>query len=74
MGDVHAGNTGEMKSFECHLGGRLTYALSGEGADCLSGFDDASIYLFYVDVEEKFELEVSYAVECVFYVLLVTFV
>jgi len=74
LGDVHAGNTGKMESFECHLGGRLTYALSGEGADCLAGFDDAPVYFFYVDVEEQSDLEVSYAVERVFYILLVTFV
>ena len=63
-----------MESFERHLGGRLTYTLGGEGADRLTGFDDASVDFFDVNAEEKFELQISYTVECVFDVLFVAFV
>lgn len=63
-----------MESFECHLGGRLTDTLGGEGADGFTWLYDASVDFFDVYVEEKFELEVGYAVEYVFYVLFVAFV
>lgn len=69
--DIHARNTCEVEGLQRHLGGWLTDTLCSQRADGLSWLYNASVYLLYVDAEEETQLEVCYAVEGVFEVVVV---
>lgn len=71
LGDVHAGNTSEMECFEGHLGGRLSDTLSSQSSNGFSRLNNASVDFFDVEIEEKFELNISYTMIAVPYIFLV---
>ena len=65
LGDVHAGNTREVKGLEGHLGGWFPYTLCRQRPDSFSRLHDASVDALNVHSEEQLQLEISYPIETV---------
>lgn len=55
-GDVHRCDTGEVESFQSHLGSRLTNRLGTNGTNGRSGLDDRSQVSDAADFEEGMDL------------------
>lgn len=56
LSDVHAGDAGEMKGLQGHLGGGLPDALSADGADRRTGLDQHAVILGLTAEHEDFEV------------------
>lgn len=72
LSNVHAGDACEMESFQGHLCCRLTNTLRSECPDGFPWLHDAFVHLLDVHLKEIIQMQVSYPVETVPQILLIS--